>query len=174
MTAEKDMIAGRNGTLCLRLGWRYGWHTVMIQGGPFDAYIAAKPDDTMGICLRAEKKPTTVDTLWVPIKDFSIPQDDAEVFYALKVAFRRLLHGNSVYVGCMGGWGRTGLFLSLMAKVAGVPDPVAYVRSKYTTKAVETKEQAAYVRDFDVRQLQKQLQALGWRLRIRKMLPMLR
>ena len=41
----------------------------------------------------------------------------------------------------MGGWGRTGLFLALLAKVCGVENPVTYVRENYSPRAVETTDQ---------------------------------
>ena len=53
-------------------------------------------------------------------------------------------------MGCMGGIGRTGLMLSLLAKAFGVEDPVAYVRKHYYSHAVETKEQRQFIADFAI------------------------
>jgi protein-tyrosine phosphatase len=60
------------------------------------------------------------------------------------------LTGKDVYIGCQGGWGRTGLFLALLAKTCGVENPIMYVRQNYARTAVETPAQEKYVRDFDV------------------------
>ena len=70
----------------------------------------------------------------------------------------------------MGGWGRTGLFLALIAKVCGEKDPVAYVREHYAPHAVETKDQQAYVESFDVAALQRWLFWRSWTIRWTKAL----
>ena len=73
-----------------------------------------------------------------------------------------------MWVGCQGGWGRTGLFLALMAKVCGEANPVSYVRHHYSPRAVETNEQMDYVRKFDVDDLQQWLFWRGWTARTLK------
>ena len=56
--------------------------------------------------------------------------------------------GEVVEVGCLGGHGRTGTALACLAVLAGHPadDAVAWVRRTYCDRAVETDEQADYVR----------------------------
>ena len=87
--------------------------------------------------MRAERVPEYGVDIWVPIPDFQVPSERqlAQVENALERAFAAALDGKRVYVGCAGGYGRTGLFLALMAKVAGVKDPVAYVRLHYNSHA---------------------------------------
>ena len=157
-----------NGALPLDLGWRGGWLGLKVIGGPFDNFRPGVNAD-FGVCVRAEQAPTTADA-HLPIRDFQVPApgQKGEVDATLKKAFEQLLFGKRVWVGCMGGWGRTGLFLALMAKVAGVEDPVGYVRANYTTKAVETLEQLNYVKAFDVRELQQWLFWRAWTTRTLK------
>jgi protein-tyrosine phosphatase len=55
-----------------------------------------------------------------------------------------------VEIACMGGRGRTGTALACLAVLDGVhPDvAVAYVRERYSPKAVETPWQKKYVEKF--------------------------
>ncbi len=98
-----------------------------------------------GVCVRAERAPSGRYNVHLPIHDFSVPSPDQqdEVELALRETLEALLDGKPVYVGCMGGWGRTGLFLALLAKVCGVDQPVTYVRENYSNRAVETRSRSA-------------------------------
>ena len=119
-----------------------------------------------GVCVRAERVPAEVDVS-LPIHDFSTPAEEQTpaVERAIRDTLSAALSGKRVWVGCMGGWGRTGLFLALLAKTCGIADPVGYVRSNYSSKAVETKEQRRYVDEFDVSALQQWLFGRAWRER---------
>ena len=157
-----------NGELPLDLGWRGGFFGLKVTGGPFDNFRPGVNAD-FGVCVRAERVPQTAHAK-VAIHDFQVPKpgQKAEVDAALKAAFNQLLDGKRVWVGCMGGWGRTGLFLALMAKVAGAEDPVGYVRQHYTPRAVETLEQLNYVKFFDVKEIQQWVFWQGWTTRTLK------
>lgn len=122
--------------------WKWVW-PVTIIGGPF----AGRSADQFGICLLERK--TNDPDVWLPIRDFSVPDDQNAVREAIKQAMVAALQGREVYVGCMAGQGRTGLFLSLVAKAFGVENPVEYVRNVYYPHAVETKPQYDYVMKFD-------------------------
>lgn len=98
----------------------------------------------------------------IPTKDFSIPSHKS-MEGGLIEALEAMKDGNDVYAGCMGGIGRTGLFMGCMTKLmmdynfddlsANDPytpdDPVAYVRAHYSSHAIETEEQMRFVRTFD-------------------------
>lgn len=149
----RPVFEDANGDITLTLGpWAF-WQKVRLHGGPFDGYDPT--ENSLGVCVRAERVPKSAD-IRVPIHDFDVPRpaDIWLVQEALQRAFGAALDGKDVYVGCMGGWGRTGLFLALCAKVAGEKDPVGFIRAHYTPKAVETAKQEAYVRDFDVAEVQ--------------------
>lgn len=163
-----------NGMLPLHLGWLYGNHDFSITAGPY----LAKTDREFGVCLR-EEVPIGMDAdVHLPIADFSVPAvaDLDEVNEAVFQTMHKAMLGREVYVGCMGGWGRTGMFLSLCAKVAGskvhnwkdqlVVDPVAYVRAKYTNRAVETGEQEDYVEGYDPWPVRWRLMWAGWAHRL--------
>jgi hypothetical protein len=156
-------IKGANGILPLDLGWAGAKTFVHIFGGPFDNFPGR--DQAFGVCVRSEMVPDQRD-VHLPINDFSVPSDAKAVEYALTDTFDAAIDGKTVYVGCMGGWGRTGLFLALMAKAAGVADPVTYVREHYTPKAVETREQKAYVAKFDVTNVRRHIAKKAWRKKV--------
>ena len=109
-----------------------------VYGGPY----RSKPEGVCGVRVAAEiHAPAEVV---VPIRDFSIPPKGSMDRGVIE-AVRMILSGQPVYVGCMGGKGRTGLFLAVLAKAWGVNKPVEYVRANYYPHAVETKEQYQFV-----------------------------
>lgn len=130
-----------------------------VYGGPFRD--ARHRLELYRVSLR-EEEPTGYD-VWLPIHDFGVPEDDEAVRDALKAVLEAMLLGRRVYVGCAGGIGRTGMFLALLAKVAGAKYPVAAVREGYARQAVETREQEKYVRNFDVSGLRWWLWRRSWR-----------
>lgn len=101
----------------------------------------------------------------IPTEDFSIPEEEAMVT-GIILALSAMKDGHDVYAGCMGGIGRTGLFMGVMAKVMfdyearqihsnlqPVADPVMFVRKHYIPHAIETQEQQDYVRTFDTTEI---------------------
>ena len=156
---------GPNGRLPLALGFYGGFLDFSIVGGPFDAYRPSGEHD-FGVCVRAERVPSTADVS-LPINDFSVPPDSRkkEVEEAIKKTLDAAMGGKRVWVGCMGGWGRTGMFFALVAKVCGERDPVGYVREHYSPRAVETDMQKLYVEQFDVAELQRWLFWRSWTIR---------
>ena len=149
------LFRGANGWLPLQprvLGLRSP--EVTVVGGPYGAC----PEGVFGVCLlEAGPRADQSCAVHLPIEDFSVPADAARVTRALEQTLGQLVRGRKVYVGCAGGWGRTGLFLSLLAKVAGEAEPVAYVRRHYSPRAVETEQQRAYVEQFPVQALRRRL-----------------
>lgn len=89
----------------------------------------------------------------VPTADFKTPPVQS-MQEGVRKTLEAMARGERVYVGCMGGIGRTGLFMACLAKALGVDQPVAWVRKHYIPHAVETKEQGEYVRKFDIVPLQ--------------------
>jgi rhodanese/phosphatase family protein len=79
--------------------------------------------------------------------DFGVPDDPATVVTALRSVLSRARAGERVEVGCLGGHGRTGTALACLAILTGHPpaDAVAWVRTTYCPKAVETADQETFV-----------------------------
>lgn len=109
-----------------------------VMGGPYRCC----PDNVVGVKLAVEVAHPYVYK--IDIRDFSVPKA-AQVDSVLADVVGHVVRGERVYVGCMGGKGRTGLFLALLAKAFGVDDPVLYVRRHYYRHAVETTEQKQFV-----------------------------
>lgn len=82
--------------------------------------------------------------------DFGLPNDVGKASELIKQAYERARAGQTVEVGCLGGHGRTGTIISCMAILAGVAPKgaVAWTRSHYCEKAVETTEQEQWVEAF--------------------------
>jgi len=79
--------------------------------------------------------------------DFGLPVADTELIKALVGALAKSRQGEQVELGCLGGHGRTGTALALLAILTGEPpeNAIAWVRTHYCPKAIETPDQEAYV-----------------------------
>src|SRR5690242_8155795 len=82
--------------------------------------------------------------------DLGLPQDPEAAATDIASAFDRARQGELVEVGCLAGRGRTGTVLACMAVLAGIPgdEAVAWSRQAYRRQAVETPQQAGWVRWF--------------------------
>lgn len=86
-----------------------------------------------------------------PIQDFDAPGDPVEFARFLRDLLGRLRRGETVYVHCLGGIGRTGTVLCCLFKMLGAEgDPLRLVRAAYTRFAVESPVQERFVERFDV------------------------
>ena len=118
-----------------------GWKYYLVYGGPYRDI----PFNMYGVKMAEEiHTPCMVD---IPTRDFQTPNVKT-LSKGLEKAVTLLLEGKPLYIGCMGGKGRTGLFLAVLAKAFGVKDPVAYVRANYYHHAVETQDQKLFVENF--------------------------
>ena len=129
-----------------------GEKTWQVYGGSFfhKPWVEdADQDPFFSINLMAEHPLPC--TYYVPIKDFSVPDDEAVLVKSIEHALK---DGRPIYVGCFGGIGRTGLWLACMLKALGEPDPVVAVRRWFYRHAVETEAQQAFVHDFSAHRVQ--------------------
>lgn len=131
-----------NGHLALAL--RKKKHYIVF-GGPYTEKPQSKK--FVGVKMAAEiRRPCEID---IPTPDFQVPPIGA-LDAGLLAAVRAITQGQALYVGCMAGRGRTGLFLAILAKAFGIEKPVEYVRENYYSHAVETQGQYRFVMDYVV------------------------
>jgi protein-tyrosine phosphatase len=80
--------------------------------------------------------------------DFRIPADRDDALDALREARRRARAGERVEAACHGGVGRTGTALAALAVLDGLTpaEAVAWVRSDYHPRAIETFWQRRWLR----------------------------
>ena len=140
-----------NGSIPLRIGRLID---ATVYGGPYKKV----PQYFWGVKMAEEiNHPHMVS---VPTKDYCVPKV-SDLKAGIVKALMAMINEEDVYVGCMGGIGRTGIFLAALAKVqieyrktkhrAGRgDDPVLYVRKHFIPHAVETAEQEKYIADLDV------------------------
>lgn len=131
-----------------------GLHPVLgggrVYGGPYREIAKSwrdyQGDSVFTVKMAAEiNEPCHAD---VPTKDFCTP-DDVYMVPAIKEAINAIIDGKNVYAGCMGGIGRTGLFLGVLTAIlVKDEDPVKLVRAGFKGHAIETPEQMDYVRKF--------------------------
>ena len=107
------------------------------------------PGRTFGLYMDAGWNPTWHAEL-IDWQDFGVPAQPHRAAAQIEEAYARAVAGEMVEIGCIGGLGRTGTVLACMAVLAGVPPDgaVPWVRRSYDVRAVETEEQAEWVRWF--------------------------
>lgn len=83
-----------------------------------------KPKECMGVKMAEEIN--AICNINIPVKDFSVPPDTGLVMRsAVRVLNGIFLDEEAWYVGCMGGVGRTGLFLSVLTKLLVAKEQVS-------------------------------------------------
>lgn len=119
---------------------------VPVYGGPY----RDKPPAVPGVKMAEEiEAPCAVS---IPTRDFSVPPIGTMMLGLCK-ALWVLRRNSEIYVGCMGGVGRTGLFMALLYRAVGGIDgeeAVTRVRNNYNVHAVETDQQKEYVKTFPI------------------------
>lgn len=86
---------------------------VTVMGGRY----REKPEGIKGVKL-AEEIDAPADVV-LDIPDFGVPtfkQVDNAIYRALQI----LLEDGVIYIGCMGGIGRTGMFMAMLIKTIGI------------------------------------------------------
>ena len=131
---------------------QYGDLFGTIYGGRFKSY---EPGTRRLIGIKMAEEIDHPSDVRVDTTDFSVPTVE-DMRHGMVAALDAMAAGKDVYVGCMGGTGRTGTFMGCMAKLMmdydteyPMKDPVLYVRHFYRKHAIETAEQERYVRTFD-------------------------
>ena len=84
------------------------------------------------------------EIIYCPITDMSVLPDDV-LYLLVEMISRRLDSCKKVGLFCAGGHGRTGYVAACVLAERGVEDPIGFIRSKYSAKAVETEKQAEAV-----------------------------
>ncbi|MFC7619493.1 protein-tyrosine phosphatase family protein [Microlunatus sp. GCM10028923] len=126
-----------------------GTTVVAASFTPPAPYLRERPPDHGLYLDQAWSPPWPHDHLDWP--DFGVPADTDQLITTLRSVLDRARSGQRVELGCLGGHGRTGTALAVLAVLAGRrPDEaVAWVRTTYCDRAVETAEQEALVAGLD-------------------------
>jgi protein-tyrosine phosphatase len=109
--------------------------------------VADGPTPAFGVYLLGRPPPAVPwESRWLRWPDFRLPADPDQARRALTEAWRRSAT-ERVEVACAGGRGRTGTALACLAILDGVAaaQAVAYVRTHYDRRAVETPGQRRFV-----------------------------
>lgn len=83
--------------------------------------------------------------IYYPVADQHAPKWPAQFKKMVLWTLAQIDNGKTVHVGCIGGHGRTGVFLAALVSKLGEKDAIAYVRENYCNRAVETKEQVDWL-----------------------------
>lgn len=98
--------------------------------------------------MRVPHTPAIIDVNW---GDFHVPDLDAAWWKALHQAILKCPPKSNMVVHCIGGHGRTGTALAILAALAGKHKengqdcPVEYIRKAYCESAVESESQINYI-----------------------------
>jgi protein-tyrosine phosphatase len=133
------------------------------QGRVLDAFranavsvvvVLAEPDECLrhAQCALAEVYRTEgFEVLHLPIRDFTVPAP-ASLEPVVREALEHARGGRNVAIHCHAGKGRTGLFAACLVREAlglSGDEAIAWIR-RYIPGAVETSDQAAFVRSYRV------------------------
>jgi hypothetical protein len=86
--------------------------------------------------------PAVIDIMW---DDFGVPFLDKAWWQLLYETIKSWPERKDVVIHCLGGHGRTGTALAILAGLNGDPDPVKMLREVYCKKIVESQSQIAYI-----------------------------
>ena len=87
-----------------------------------------------------------IEDVYFFIQDMSIPADAKAFKEMAEWAIEQAKAGKKVHAGCIGGHGRTGMFLALVTQlIAPELNAIDHVRSAYCHKAVETTQQEKFL-----------------------------
>ena len=140
----------------VKMGKRVNFY---LYGGP---YMSCRDPNMVKINLALENGMPCDYGIHIP--DFGVPTDMNHFEAVVMRALHHGLSGEGVFVGCGAGMGRTGTFMSCIAKTmfdykkrvhlrGRGDDPIRYVRVNYNHGAVETGKQAQFVYNFDTTRL---------------------
>jgi hypothetical protein len=89
------------------------------------------------------------------VQDMSVPASPEEFKKLIAWTHKQLQDGKKIHAGCIGGHGRTGMFLAALIKtIAGEEDAIAYVRKNYCVKAVESASQVDFLhKEFGIKKV---------------------
>jgi protein-tyrosine phosphatase len=106
-------------------------------------------DHEMPAELVAAYETSALELLRYAIADFGRPADTDGLTVFVNDLLDRLRGGETIYLHCLAGIGRTGTVLACLLKTAGAADdPVRLVRAIYDPRALETEEQQRFARAF--------------------------
>jgi protein-tyrosine phosphatase len=87
--------------------------------------------------------------IYFKIVDMQVPDDIKEFKKLLSYTAKQMKAGKRVFVGCIGGHGRTGLFLAALTTfMTGEKDSIKKVRAEYCPKAVESNVQMDWLHQY--------------------------
>ncbi|MCU1404443.1 MAG: putative tyrosine phosphatase [Glaciihabitans sp.] len=122
----------------------------LVRGRSLRSGRADNTPPDFAVVLRGSAPPD-VDwpVRWVRWRDFANPSDPSDLRRALTDLLGRAA-GSRVEIACAGGIGRTGTALACLAILDGLPagEAIAWVRSSYAARAVETPWQRRFVARF--------------------------
>ena len=81
------------------------------------------------------------EVMYYPVEDMKALPDDVLNELVDKIC-ARLDEGKTVGLFCAGGHGRTGYVAGCVLARRGVKDPIGFIRTNYSPKAIETEQQA--------------------------------
>jgi hypothetical protein len=130
---------------------QYEGETYYVRGG---SCLNHPPEDTtvfigfdQGMRLTTRRYPWEPGhEIHYPIPDMGVPHNASTFKAMVKWIAEQVVAGEVVYMGCIGGHGRTGLVMSaLVHEMTGEIDATTYVRKHYCKKAVESTSQVNWL-----------------------------
>ncbi len=125
-----------------------GTDLVIYGGSCADPAVAADVyigfDNSMRFTERNWPWKKGAEVLFV-VPDMGVPKKPDEYQKLVSWTRKQLEVGLKVHCGCIGGHGRTGMFLAALVSTFGEKDAINYVRQHYCKKAVESASQVSFL-----------------------------
>lgn len=121
-----------------------------VYGGNSDRPIVEDADVYIGFQSGMPVRPVMPwenppEQVYFFVADMQVPVDVEKYKLLVQWTKDQVDAGLKVHAGCIGGHGRTGMFLSALVSLYGEVDAISYVRKHYCTKAVESKVQVEFL-----------------------------
>jgi len=88
---------------------------------------------------------TPGDEVRFKVQDMGVPDHVSDYHKLVDWTVVQLKADRKVHCGCIGGHGRTGMFLAAVVSKFGEKDAISYVRKNYCKKAVESSSQVKFL-----------------------------
>lgn len=150
---NNETIKGAKAVSCYESHQPLEINSVKIWGGSCNYPMITDADIYIGfdqgMRMTARSWPWKVgEEFLFEIPDMGVPKSSDEFKKLVDWTAKQIVGGKKVHCGCIGGHGRTGMFLSaLVCTMTGEKDAITYVRKNYCPKSVETASQNKFLAD---------------------------
>ena len=121
---------------------------LVVYGGSCSMPVVSDADIYIGFdaSMSVRPWPSMAQQILFKVPDMSVPGESEAYLKLVEWAVAQIVAGKKVHAGCIGGHGRTGMFLAAIVSVLCKEDrAIDYVRKHYCNKAIESSVQIDFL-----------------------------